>query len=334
MNNEQMWTADMILETARQYQAPAVLLAAAELDVFDHLRGGTASAADLASKLQCDQRGMQILLDALTAMHLIHKSEDRYELSAALGGRLTAEGRDSVVGMLRHQANCFRSWGELARVVKTGAPAARRPSVRGGEGDTESFIEAMHNVSAAEAPKIIQAIQPLSFRKLVDIGGASGTWTMAFLRACPTGRGVLFDLPEVIPLARRRLEASGFSQQVELVSGDYNKDELPAGCDLAWLSAIAHQNSMHENLDLFRRIHAALEPGGRIAIRDIVMEENRVQPPSGAFFAVNMLVNTPAGATYTFQETKNALEHAGFSDVRVARRDQGMHSIIVARKTM
>ena len=103
------------------------------------------------------------------------------------------------------------------------------PGVRGEAGDQEAFIGAMHNVSAPNADQVIRAVQPLQFQHLLDIGGASGTWTIAFLRACPSAQATLFDLPHVIPMARRRLAAAGLDQRVKLVAGDFTTRCLAAG---------------------------------------------------------------------------------------------------------
>jgi predicted O-methyltransferase YrrM len=172
----------------------------------------------------------------------------------------------------------------------------------------------------------------LKFKRLLDIGGASGTWLMAFLRACPRAKATLFDLPHVIPMARRRLAQAGFMSRVRLVAGDFTTDPLPGGADLAWVSAIVHQNSREQNLSLFTKVFAALEPGGRIVIRDIIMDADRTRPVAGALFAVNMLVATPGGGTFTFEELRQDLESAGFAEATVLRQDEGMNAVVEARK--
>jgi hypothetical protein len=120
--------------------------------------------------------------------------------------------------------------------------------------------------------------------------------------------------------------------RVRLVPGSFYTDELPGGADLAWVSAIVHQNSRDQNRALFRKIFAALVSGGRILIRDFVMDETRTHPPGGAFFAVNMLVSTPGGGTYTFNELRDDLAAAGFVDAGLARRGEGMDSVVGATK--
>jgi hypothetical protein len=326
------WTADEILALGRSYQGAAVLAAAAELDLFSVLSGASLPAPEIARTLQCDLRGLTILLDALVALRLLEKSGGRYALPAGLAAFLTSAGAQSVLAMAQHQAHCLRNWAQLARVVKTGRPAERQPGIRGEEGAQEAFIGAMHNISAPNADQVIQAVQPLQFRHLLDIGGASGTWAMAFLRACPSAQATLFDLPHVIPMARRRLAAAGLEKRVKLVAGDFMKDSLPAGADLAWVSAMVHQNSRAQNRTLFAKVYTALVASGRIAIRDIIMEEARTRPVAGALFAVNMLVATEGGGTFTFDELREDLEAEGFGEVALARADEAMNAVVVARK--
>jgi len=326
------WTAEDILELSRTFQAAAVLGAAADLDLFSALAGAPSKAAALARRFRCQVRGLTILLDALVALQLLEKAGERYALSAGLEALLNPDGSRSVLAMAQHQANCLRRWAQLARVVKTGRPAECRPSVRGEAGDQESFIGAMHNISAPNADPVIRAIRPLRFRHLLDLGGGSGTWTIAFLRAYPAARATIFDLPSVIPMARRRLAAARLSGKVALAAGDFMKAALPPGADLAWVSAIVHQNSRAQNRMLFAKVFLALVPGGRIAIRDIVMEEGHTRPVAGALFAVNMLVATESGGTFTFAELREDLEAAGFIQAAVLRADEAMNSIVVAKK--
>ena len=95
---------------------------------------------------------------------------------------------------------------------------------------------------------------------------------------------------------------------------------------------IVHQNSRSQNRALFANVGQALGPGGRIVLRDILMEPNRIQPVAGALFALNMLVATEGGGTFTFQELAEDLASAGFTQAAVVRRDEAMNSVVVAVK--
>ena len=159
---------------------------------------------------------------------------------------------------------------------------------------------------------------------------ARGPWP--FSAPCPAPRATIFDLPDAIEQARERIAQSGFADRVALAGGDFYDDPLPSGVDLAWVSAIAHQHAREDNRELFAKVREALVPGGRIMLRDVVMEPNRVDPPEGALFAVNMLVGTASGGTFTLDEFREDLEAAGFRDVELLVKDAWMNSVAQAVK--
>jgi SAM-dependent methyltransferase len=259
-------------------------------------------------------------------------TEPVYRVPKAVAEVLTADGAQSMLGMVRHLGNCQRAWGQLASVVLRGKPAACRPSVLGTDGDLASFIQAMHEVSDPVATPLVASFGKLTFTHLLDLGGASGTWTIPFLQLNPDACATIMDQPDVIPMAKRRMRQAGLTRRVRLFPGDFMKNALPKGADLAWVSAIVHQNSREQNRRLFAKVFTALEPGGQILIRDVFVDASRTRPASGALFAVNMLANTPGGGTFTFGEMRDDLTSVGFSKVKALRRGQAMDSVICASK--
>lgn len=325
------WNAEGVQAMSRGFQGSCALIAAADLDLFDLLEAEPLTADEVAGRIAGEARATVVLLDALAALRLLDKQGERYVVPADVAELLTSGGRRSVLAMVRHHGNCMRRWVQLPEVVLGGGPAQFRASVRGEAADKAAFIEAMDNISAPVADEVIQAA-PLDFEHLLDVGGGSGTWTLAFLRAVPTAKATLFDLPHVIPLAQKRIGDAGCDDRVTLAAGDFYTDPLPEGVDLAWVSAIVHQNSRQQNRDLFARVFDALAPGGRIAIRDLLMDATRTSPVGGALFAINMLVSTAGGGTFTFAELADDLASAGFADAAVQRRDAWMNSIVTAVK--
>jgi hypothetical protein len=326
------WNADGLLELARSYQPACILTAAADLGLFDILAGGRLSGTDVAKALGADPRATCVLLDALAALAVLEKQDERYVLGSDAARLLRQDSPTSVLSMLQHQASCLRRWAQLAEVVRTGRPAKRRPGARGEQGDEEAFINAMHVVSGPVASELLERTALPTFSHLLDIGGATGTWTIAFLRARPEATATLFDLPHVIPMARRRIAEANLGDRVRFVAGDFYEDPLPSGADLAWLGAIAHQNSREQNRQLFTKVAGALAEGGTLLIRDVLMDNSRTTPVAGALFAINMLVATDGGGTFTPNDFQEDLESAGFTNVSVLRRDEGMNSVVHAVK--
>lgn len=326
------WSAEEVLEISRSFQPACVLTAAAELNIFSALHGKSLTADDLVRELGSDLRATTIMLDALVALEFLIKQDGRYSVPDALVDLLSDKSERNVLPMVCHLANCLSRWAQLARVTKSGQPAERRASIRGETADQAAFIGAMHNISAPVAAEVVGRLKPLEFNHLLDIGGASGTWTMAFLELAPNATATLFDLPEVVPMARKRLSEAGLADRVTLVPGDFYADDLPAGADLAWLGAICHQNARQQNRELFAKISKALTDKGVLVIRDVVMDPSHTDPAGGALFAVNMLVATEAGGTYTFEEYREDLSDAGFGEVTLVHQDEFMNSLIRAEK--
>jgi predicted O-methyltransferase YrrM len=319
---------DELLQFARGWWEPRILLTAVELDVFSRLAGPPRTAASLAADLPADLRGLTILLDALAALGLLEKRDGQYRCPPEFARFLAADRPGTIVPMLRHGAALWHRWTRLTEVVRGAPPASAARSA----GDQQAFIEAMAVVSAPLAPAIVQAANPAGARALLDVGGGPGTYTRAFLAAVPMLRATLFDLPPVIEIARRHLAAAGVLERVRLVAGDFETDALPPGHDLALLSAIIHQNSPAQNVALYAKVGRALGPGGRILIRDHVLGPDRTQPRAAAVFAVNMLVGTAGGNCYTYEEIRAGLRAAGFERIRLIQAGEAMTGLVEGYK--
>ncbi|MHC4399912.1 MAG: methyltransferase [Planctomycetota bacterium] len=329
----QKWpNGQQILAMSEGFTSACVIGAAAELDVFTLLGHKPTSAERFARRLEADRRATAILLDALAALGLLEKRNEVFSVPPEVQPFLTEESPQAVLPMIRHRMNILRMWSQLAWVTKAGIPGPRQVSIRGAEADRASFIAAMHTVSAPVADDLVARLGPPGFRHLLDVGAGPGTWTKAFLEAVPNAQATLFDLPDAIGQARKRFAGTELADRIRYVPGDFYADKLPAGADFVWLSAIAHQHSRRHNRELYGKILTALAPGGTIAVRDVVMEPSRTRPVAGALFAVNMLVNTDTGGTFTFDEYAEDLEAAGFASPTLAVKSEAMTSVVTAKK--
>jgi predicted O-methyltransferase YrrM len=321
------WNQSSIQALSRAFQESRIFLTGAELDLFDLLAARPLSAGEVAAQTGANLRGLTILLDALAAMGLLVKEEGRYQCEPSAAPFLTADSPASLLPTALHAADLWHRWSKLTEIV-AGAQAGQRSSAA----IQRAFIGAMNASAAAQADRIVALVAPGPARKLLDVGGASGTYTMAFLRAVPEMRATLFDRPAVVEMARERLEAAGVLDRVALVPGDFYQDPLPPGHDLAFVSAIIHQNSPQQNVELFRKVLAALDPGGRIVVRDYVLSPDRTSPRPGAIFAVNMLTGGASGNCYTYEEIKDALVRAGFTRVNLGQPATQMDGLVEAFK--
>jgi predicted O-methyltransferase YrrM len=229
--------------------------------------------------------------------------------------------------MILHAAHLWRRWTHLTEAV-SGEESRSVTTPPPNEEGLRAFIGAMHAIAALMASRIVTAVNPAGARALLDVGGASGTYTIAFLQADPKMKATLFDQPPVIEMARKRLAEAGVLDRVSLIPGDFYAEEFPSGHDLAFVSAIIHQNSAEQNSELFKKVLRSLRPGGRIVLRDHIMKPDRTEPISGAVFAVNMLLATEGGNTYTFEELERGLTQAGFGRVRLIQKGEHMDGLV------
>ena len=324
---------DDLAELFRGYMPSRVVLTALELDAFSALARASSppTAEVLAAELDIDPRATRVLLDALVALGLLEKRGAAYANAPAAARYLAAGARDDASTSLKHNLSLWRSWSTLTEVVREGHPARHEPMPARDDGWTVPFIAAMHRNAAQRAPLLVQAVGVEGVRSLLDVGGGSGAYSIAFARASPALRAEVLDLATVVPIAERNVAEAGLSDRVRTRIGDLARDDLGQGYDLALLSAICHMLGPEEVRDLLRRVRAALGPGGRVVIQDHVMAEDRTAPRAGALFAVNMLVGTPRGSTYTEAEYRAWLDGAGFGEVRRIPM-HGPNDLMVARR--
>jgi SAM-dependent methyltransferase len=321
-------SAEDILKMAQGFMECKILHTAAELNLFTILTMAPMPVEEIADKISCDLRALAMLLDALVAMGLLSKSGNKYRCESTMTAWLSAKSAATILPMILHMASLWRRWSRLTDIVRNVPDAREEFEFSRNEEELRAFIGAMHSIGAPMARMIAAAVDPSGSRALLDIGGGSGTYTVAFLRAVPEMRATLFDLPEVIEMARERLQAEGMLDRVTLVCGSFYHDEFPYGFDLALLSAIIHSNSLIENLELYRKVFRALKPGGRILIRDHVMSSDRTFPRDGSVFAINMLVGTSGGSCYTYEEIESDLMQAGFNRIRLLRQGEHMDAVV------
>ncbi len=306
---------DDLMQTIQAFRPSRIILTAIELDIFSAIGNG-ATFEEVASKLALDARAAEMLLNALTSLELLEKKNGVF-LNGSTASRFLAEGgRDDSRASLMHTANLWERWSTLTSCVRRGISVTYQEQAERPSQYTEAFIAAMHKNALFRAPTVIKALNLEKIKRVLDVGGGSGAYSMAFVRANSGIWADVFDLPNVVPIARRYISEAGLSDHIDTRTGDMRTDELGNGYDLALLSAICHMNSPEENKNLLAKCYRALNSDGQIVIQDFIMNSDKTVPQSGALFAINMLVGTKGGSTYSEAEYARWLTEAGFSDVR------------------
>ena len=309
---------DDLNRMVRGYQESRILLSALELDVFTAVREG-ATAAAVARRCGTERRATELLLNALVALGVLRLSGEGYVNSPAAAQFFVADAPDDARIALRHNLSLWSTWSSLTDAVREGHTALRAEMRDRDDDWTVPFIAAMHRGAAVRAPLVVEAVGAASVRRMLDVGGGSGAYAIAFAHANPRLAAVVLDLPTVLPIAEGHIAEAGLSQRVTTRAGDLRKDDFGRDFDLVFLSSICHMLGPEGNRDLLARAARALAPGGRVVIQDFILEPDRTGPKQAVLFAINMLVGTEAGSTYTEAEYAAWLTAAGLSDLQRIR---------------
>jgi 3-hydroxy-5-methyl-1-naphthoate 3-O-methyltransferase len=302
---------DPLDQMIRGFQPSRCVLTALELDLFSAVADGS-SAEEIGSRVNANARAVSMLLNALVSLGLLMKDGRRYSNTPASARFFVQGSKDNQRDGLLHTANIWHRWSTLTEAVHKGT----RIAIDREQSDwTRNFISGMQRNAKHRAPLVMKKLGIDGVHRILDLGGGSGAYSIAFAKATPGVHCDILDLPEVVPLTSQYVKDAGVSAQISLRAGDMLQDELGSNYDLILLNAICHMFSEEQNEELFRRARKALAPNGRLAVQDFVLNNEKTGPQHAALFSLNMLVGTERGASYSEAEYALWMKTAGFCDV-------------------
>lgn len=310
-----------------------VLSTSLKFDVFSHIAAGKKTAPEIAAAAGTSERGMRMLLNALAGLEFLSKHERSYEVPPDLTPYLVRESPE-YLGEFFATDHLWNAWGHLADAVREGKPWRSASEKEVAEEFFPVLVRTLHitNSKPAQnlAPQLVAGAK--SGLRVLDIGCGSAVWSIAIAKADPKARITAFDFPKVLQTTRQFAEREGVADRTEYMPGDLRLAQFPeSSFDIVLLGNIVHGEGPEGVRDLFARTHRALVSGGRLVVVDMIPNDERSGPPFPLLFALNMLVNTDHGDTYTLPEYSQWLTAAGFT--RVETLEIGLHSpTIVATK--
>jgi acetylserotonin N-methyltransferase len=329
----------IVLDLLEAFRRSQTLFAALDLGVFDALQQRPDTFGGLAERLAADADALERLLDACVGLVLLAKHDGVYANTPLATAYLTSTSPRRMTGYLHYSRDVsWRLWEHLADAVREGTH--RWKQVYGWDGPIFShffkteesqheFLMGMHGFGLISSPVVVGCFDLGEFQHLVDLGAATGHLAIAACEAYPSLRATVFDLPDVLPLARRIVHESSVADRIELVPGDFFKDPLPSG-DLYTLGRIVHDWSEDKILRLLRRIHDHLPAGGALLIAEKVLLPDKTGPRWAQMQNLNMLTCTE-GKERTLAEYQAILTQVGFRDVTCRSTDAPLDAVL-ARK--
>lgn len=335
-SSEKPITPERLMQVAFGYGPPIMIAAALEVGLFDALEGGPKTIADLSASLRCSERGLRILMNALVGLDLLAKNGDRYSLSPESAAFLVSSQPAYYGGLYRHMcSDHLPTWLHLSEAVRTGR------AVRDVTKESESakffhdFVSSLFAVNRAPAQALAQALLP-TFRpatpiRVLDLAAGSGVWGITLAEKNPEVRVTAVDWEGVLPVTRKTVARFGLEDRFNFLPGDILKVDFGTRYSAAIIGHILHGLGAKDSQTLIRKVAQALAPGGTIAIAEYLVNQDRTGPPQGLNFAVNMLLFSDEGDTFSFEEISRWLADAGFENARKVE-SPGPSPLILATK--
>jgi 3-hydroxy-5-methyl-1-naphthoate 3-O-methyltransferase len=303
-----------IMDLANAYFDSCVLFASAELGVFEALaRLGLANGDSLARELGLDVRGTRLLLDACVAVGLLEKHGEQYQNAPISAAFLVPGKPGDLTKAIRYNQDVYGAWQRLGELARTGSPVESPKLHLGGDAErTRRFVLSMHGRVLAIGRPVLAKLNLAGARRLLDVGGGPGTYSVLISQAYPEIKCTVLDLPEIVEIAKGLIDQQGASQRVTTLPGDYHTTAFPAGNDAVNFFGVLHQESPESIQNLFKRAYESLNPGGRVYAMDMMTDATHTQPKFSALFAVTMALTTKDGWVFSSSEVRTWLEEAGF----------------------
>jgi demethylspheroidene O-methyltransferase len=300
-----------------------VLLACVRLKLFEMLAPGAMSRAQLVARLDLPEDSVHRLLDAALSLRLLEtRAQGRIGLGP-LGAPMV--GNEAVLAMVEHHATLYRDLADpvaLLRGSGQGSELGRcfpyASAALPGElpaGDVASYSALMTASQPLVAQEILNAYDFGAHRCLLDVAGGEGRFLTAAAQRCPQLSLKLFDLPAVAQSGQQRLNSQGLAQRSQVVGGDFLRDPLPQGADVATLIRVVHDHDDARVMHLLRAIRAALPRDGTLVLAEPMSGTTGAEPMGDAYFGFYLLA-MGRGRPRRRDELTAMLQAAGFDRVR------------------
>lgn len=329
-------TPERIMQLAWGYVPPLLIETAVRHHVFDLLDQGPKNISEMHAATGASERGLSAVMNALVGLNLLAKNgSGEYTLTPESAAFLVSTKPAFQGGLVRHTSNqLLQKWLQLNEIVATGKPATAVNDEASGAAFFQQLVPEIFPMSypsaqtLAEALNLKQAQQPVS---VLDIATGSGVWGIALAQSSSHVHVTAVDWPGVIPVTRKMVERFHLTHQFSFVESDMHAADFGANHNVATLGHILHSEGEESSRKLLAKVYKSLASGGTIAIAEFLVNDDRTGPPMGLIFAVNMLVNTEKGNTFSFGEIGSWLGDAGFINVR-ALPAPGPSPLILADK--
>ena len=319
-------TPDPIMRVASGFMAAKYLFVGNEVGLFAALADGPLGLDDLARRLGLPRHTTRILIDALVTLDLVERKDGSYQNAPASAAFLAGRTATDLRPLLRFQNHLnYPLWQQLEAAVRTAAVARGALTAE----QQQIYSEGVEALTAGTAGALPSRYDFRPHRRLLDLGGGTGSFLLAVLSQAPHLTGTLFDAPSVATIAQQRLAGTPVAGRVEIRAGDFFQDAIPDGHDVVLIANIVHLFAPERNRRLLQRVRERTAAGGRLLLVDLWTDTTHTQPPFAALMAGQFLLHSSEGDVYSVDEVGGWLADTGWQLVEQRTLNQTW-SLLVA----
>jgi len=326
----------VFMEILSGFERSALVLGAAQLDLFSPLAQGPATATEVAARTGLPLRGVERVLNACAALGFIVKEAERYH-NSPLADAFLVKGKATYVGNLLKQTNDrYEAWGKLPAGVKNDKPVfpltgaelfSASPEV------LDNYVHGLFDLGKGLAQRISTLVDLNGHRSLLDVAGGSGVYSIIFCRQFPQLKATVFDLPPILQRTREIIAREGMTDHVSVREGNYFTDNFDSGFDAVLLSNMLQTEGRQTCRMVLQKAFTALQPAGKVLVHGIMPNPDRVSPLQPALFSLFMMLVFPEGEAYPAEEIIGWLHETGFvAGQKLALPPPAFTSLVVAHK--
>jgi ubiquinone/menaquinone biosynthesis C-methylase UbiE len=318
---------EAIVDLAAGFMAAKHLFAASELGLFEVLADAPADLDALAARTGLTRRAARISADAMVALGLLEASDGTYRNSPVAAAFLAGPGPGDLRPFLRFWDKIsYPAWTQLADALASGPP---QEIFELGDGLQQVASEGIEAVTAGPAAALPAAFDFGPHQRLLDIGGGTGSWSIAIARHHPHIQAAVLDVPATAERARSNVAAAGLASRISVIAGDAMAGELPAGYGVFLIANLIHYFSPEQSQDLLRRVRRAARPGSALLLADFWTNPARTEPRHAALMAGEFAIHVRTGDVYNADEARAWLDRTGWR-FTAHRPLAGPQSLIIA----
>jgi len=324
---------NILLDMIYGYQKSRTLFTASELDIFTVIGTDSKSSDEISVLLNTEKEATRRLLDALVALNLLEKFDNKYS-NSKISLRFLVQRKPEYISIMKLGSIAWNSWSELTYTIKNGKPKHRKSISELKDKEIEAFIDAVHWRSSLLARDIVSQIDLSNVKKVMDLGGGVGDYAIEFVNQKPDIEADIFTYENCAPFAKEFLnyvKNREVASKISIKVGDILKDDIGSGYDLIFLSFVMQNFNIWDNINLAKKVNDALNPNGKIVIQDLLIDDNRTSPEFNALYSLELLVQNGEGNTYTNSDIWLILKEAWFSNIKTFNTQFGT-SLVFAEK--